>query len=97
MVEKNEGRWVHTQRQIFLPSDSPHIRKHHLNWRLKAMQLIEESAQKNFHYSSVVSMSRADLDKFKELMIQTVGKARELIKSSKEEIVVGYNLDCFEL
>ncbi len=97
-VVKQEGnKWINTGRQIYLTSDSPHIRKHHLNWRLKAMQLIEQPQTKNLHYSSVVSLSEKDFVRLKEHFIESVSKAREIVKSSKDEKLAAYCIDCFEL
>lgn len=99
VVEQRGEKWVNTQKQVYLASDSPHIRKHHLNWRLKAMQAIESlPSGRNLHYSSVISISKQDLEKLKEHFIQSVGRARELVKASTEdEILAAYNVDCFEL
>lgn len=97
VVEQKEGRWINTNRSIYLSSDSPHIRKHHLNWRLKAMQLIEEPENKNLHYSSVISLSKKDFDTLKEHFIQTIAKAREIVKTSSDETIAVYNIDLFKL
>lgn len=97
VVVYKDGKWASLNRRFYLTSDSPHIRKHHLNWRLKAMQSIEQMHNKNLHYSSVLSLSQKDFEKVKELFIQTVEKVREIVKASKDEIVAVYNIDCFSL
>jgi hypothetical protein len=97
VVEQKENRWINTGRPIYLTSDSPHIRKHHLNWRLKAMQLIEQPKSANLHYSSVISLSAKDFERLKEQFIQTISSARELVKGSKDEVVAAYCIDCFTL
>lgn len=97
VVEQKDGRWLNTNRQIYLSSDSPHIRKHHLNWRLKAMQMIEQPEARNLHYSSVVSMSVHDFERLKEHLIQAVTKARGIVKDSNDEMIAAYTIDCFEL
>ncbi len=97
VIEQKENRWVNTGRQIYLTSDSPHIRKHHLNWRVKAMQLIEQPKSTNLHYSTVLSLSMKDFERLKEQFIQTISSARELVKGSKDEVVAAYCIDCFTL
>lgn len=97
MVHYEEGLWKNTNRSIYLSPDSPHLRKHHLNWRLKAMQLIERVQTKNLHYSSVVSISHKEFENLKQHFIQSVIKAREIVKDSPNEVVAGYNIDCFLL
>lgn len=97
LVRQEEGRWMNTNRQIYLPSDSPHLRKHHLNWRLKAMQLIERPQTKNLHYSSVISLSKKDLENLKQHFIQSVMQAREIVKGSADEVIAAYTVDCFQI
>lgn len=84
-------------RHIHLGTSSTQLRNHHLNWRLRAMQAIDQDVKNNFHYSSVVSLSRKDVQTIKELLIQALNSANRTIQTSKEETVYGMNFDFFHL
>ncbi|MCX6123926.1 MAG: DUF4423 domain-containing protein [Proteobacteria bacterium] len=97
VVERKNGKWVNTNRPFYLKSDSPLIRTHHTNWRLKAIQMLEQPDRRKLHYSSVISISVRDFERLKELLIQAINEARDIVKPSKDEMIAVYNIDCFEL
>ena len=81
--------------QIHLAATSPLIAKHHLNWRLQAMQAIEYDPQLGLHYSSVVSISRSDEKKIYEMLVATLKEIKATVKVSKEEEVASLSIDFF--
>lgn len=83
------------KKQIHLGSDSPMIARHHINWRLKAIQSIERDPTEGLHYSSVVSISKKDIETIKEILIQSIQKIKPIIKESPEEEVASFALDFF--
>ncbi len=85
------------KKQIHLGSDSPMISRHHINWRLKAMQSIERDATEGLHYTSVVSLSKSDFEMIKEILIQTIQKVKPIIKDSAEEELASFALDFFRI
>ena len=82
--------------RIHLGINSPFIYKHHLNWRLQAMNVLENGARENLHYSSAVSLSHADVEKIHEILLRAIKDAKELIKESKEQVTMGFCIDFFE-
>ncbi|MBS1971022.1 MAG: TIGR02147 family protein [Bdellovibrionales bacterium] len=84
-------------KHIHLGSDSPQIRNHHLNWRLRAMEAIDHDPKNNLHYSSAVTLSREDVAKIKEILIQNLTTMNKVIQVSKEEEIYGLNFDFFNL
>ncbi|MEK6704339.1 MAG: TIGR02147 family protein [Bdellovibrionota bacterium] len=98
MVEKKEDRYIIGTARIHLGADSPLVSRHHLNWRLKAMQSIEKHLiTKDFHYSSVVSLSQDDMGHIREILMQAVERCKHVIKASPEEALCSLSLDFFEV
>lgn len=83
--------------QIHLSSESPMIARHHLNWRLQAMQSIERNPRQGLHYSSVVSISKSDGENIKEKFIAFLKELKTEIRQSKEEEIFNISLDFFQL
>jgi uncharacterized protein (TIGR02147 family) len=83
--------------QIRLGNDSHHIIKHHTNWRLKAMQGLEQEKLNELHYSGVVSLSLGDVVKVKDQLLEAIKKNIEIIKESKEEELYCLTMDFFDL
>lgn len=95
---RKEGLEFHPgKQQIRLGNDSHHIIKHHTNWRLKAMQGLEQEKLNELHYSGVVSLSASDVIKIKDQLLETIKKNIEIIKDSKEEELYCLTMDFFDL
>jgi uncharacterized protein (TIGR02147 family) len=83
--------------RLFLPSDSPIIAKHHTNWRVKAIESLDRGGSADLHLSTVLSLSRDDVDRIKELLISAIEEARRVARESPEEELHCFNLDFFQL
>jgi uncharacterized protein (TIGR02147 family) len=95
LVKKEKNAYKHISGNLHLENDSPFIKNHHSNWRLKAIEDVGHGDSKSLHYSSVVSCSEKDFQKIQDLMISTIKKIREIVKDSKDEKIFCYSLDGF--
>ncbi len=86
-----------TERRIHVGTDSPLLSKHHTNWRLQSIRALEKDKKESLHYSSVIGISNADVEKMKALLLGTLEKSSELVRVSKEEDLHVLNLDFFRL
>jgi len=73
------------------------IAKHHSNWRIKAIQSLDETHQNDLHYSSVITCSFDDSVKIKMALIQAIDEIRKIVRPSEDEGAYAYSLDFFGL
>jgi uncharacterized protein (TIGR02147 family) len=85
------------QTRLHLGAQSPLISKHHSNWRLLAMQRFPQRRASDVHYSSVITVSKRDAVKLKEMLIGVLRSADEVIRDSREETLQCFSLDFFEV
>jgi uncharacterized protein (TIGR02147 family) len=78
-------------------SDSPHIQRHHGNWRVQALEALDREELNDLHYSAVVSVSRSDIRALKSRMLDHIKEYVATIRESKEEEVCVLCLDFFNL
>ncbi|WP_413587062.1 TIGR02147 family protein [Bdellovibrio sp. HCB274] len=97
LVRKEGLQFLPGEQQIRIGKDSHYILKHHTNWRLQAMQSLEHENLKELHYSAVVSLSAKDVDKIKDLLLESLKANVEIIKDSKEEELYCLTMDFFSL
>ncbi|MGE3263337.1 MAG: TIGR02147 family protein [Bacteriovoracia bacterium] len=98
LVERSKnGALSVGKRQTHLGADSPLIAKYHTSWRVQALRAIEEDPQQGLHYSSVVSISRLDFESLKEEFIDSIRRAKEVIRKSPEEELCGLSLDFYKI
>lgn len=97
LAEQVGQRYVVGKKRIHLEGDSPVISKHHSNWRMLAIRALESDNPEDLHYSSVVTVSEKDAYKIKSDLIEAIQKAKDCIKTSKEEKIFSFCLDFFEI
>jgi uncharacterized protein (TIGR02147 family) len=92
---ENNGRFRMGTQSTHVDSGSPHLAKHHANWRLRAIQAAENLDEKELMYTVNVSLSKADFEKLREEMVQYIQKFLETIYPSPAEDIACFNLDWF--
>lgn len=98
LVEKINGHYRITKKSIYTPKGSIHTWSHHSNWRMKAIENIHRYDSNALHYSSLYSMNLKDFQKLKTMCTDFIEKSREVvIDSEKEEDVICFNLDLFQV
>lgn len=97
LIKRNNNKYQHNFVNLHLNSESPYIKNHHTNWRLRAIDDISKNQNQQMHYTSVVSCSESDFKEIQEIMVTTIKKIRETVKSSKDEEVYCYSMDAFRI
>ena len=95
LIQKIANHYEIGVTKIHLTKDSPQIQRHHTNWRMQAIRAIDINDSSDLHYSTVVSMSKSDLPRIKEILIKGIEQCREVIKDSKEESIQSICIDLF--
>ena len=96
LVDKDGNRYFAIKGSLHIDRGSSYAFLHLSNWRLKAI----EDAQTNensLHFSSILSLSKIDAAKLKELLLQSIGTCQSTVAESTEETAVALNVDFFEL
>lgn len=98
VLKKTGNQYRQGEVSLFIDKQSPFINKHHSNWRVKAIQSLDQVAEKDFHYSGVITCSEEDKVLIKEILMQAVQEIRTLVKNTnKEEVVSVYTMDFYGL
>lgn len=97
LVVRQKNRFVPGVQRTHLGKDSVMLPKHHLNWRLQAMQSIENVKEGDLHYSSVIGISKKDVHRVRERIIQALEDIATIIEPSKEECIYSLCIDYFNL
>ncbi|MGK5085700.1 TIGR02147 family protein [Bdellovibrionota bacterium FG-1] len=101
MVAFENGSYHLGTARLHLGNDSPLISKHHTNWRIQGIRSFDrdDKSQKNedLHYTSIISLSRADQVKLKNLIVKTIDEFNALVAPSPEEEVHCLALDFFRV
>ena len=91
------GRWAVTQGQVNIPRTSPLVTHHHLNWRSRAMDRIQNASIDDVHFTGVFSLSDADATRIRQTILDAIGRVAEIVTPSPNETAVHLGIDLFRL
>ncbi len=97
LVEIKNKEYHVTKTQVRLGNDSENIVKHHSNWRTRALESLDRESFEELHYSSVFSLSKEDVIRVKDLLLETIRKNAEIVKQSPEQELYTLCMDLFSL
>ncbi|HWU43650.1 MAG TPA: TIGR02147 family protein [Bdellovibrio sp.] len=97
LLKKSGFKYVQGERNLFIDASSPFITKHHTNWRMKSIQSLDNIQISDLHYSGVITCSKEDVAKIKEVLIEAIKQVRGTVRESKDETLYVYCLDLFGL
>ena len=97
LVIKKGDHFTIGKTRIHLGSDSALISQHHTHWRIKAIQNLDQKQEDTLHYSSMISLSKEDIQKIKTKLVKTIEEYNAIVKDSKEEELRCLTLDFFGL
>jgi len=81
--------------RTFLEHGSPHLPRHHMNWRVKSMQKIDRISDKELMFTFPLSISKTDFAKVREELAEVLKKISGIVKDSPAEDIGCLNMDLF--
>lgn len=97
LAEREDGKWKVTSMSLHAPQGAAAADIHHRNWRVRALERSEEVGSSAVRYTSVHTLSAADLGKVREFLDEAIRKSRDVITPSPEEKGACLLIDYFEL
>lgn len=95
IIEENERLKI-GPKLIHLESTSPHIPRHHQNWRLQAFTHYDRMKNESLSYTAPVTLSKADALAIKEKLIKFISESVNTIQDSPSESAYCLCIDWFE-
>ncbi len=93
LVIKKEKNYIHQAGNLHIPHKSPHNVVNHMNWRMRALQKVQEDD--GIHYTAAFSISKKEIPILKSQLLEFIKKQREVIAASGTEEVYCFNCDLF--
>ncbi|MEK6773601.1 MAG: TIGR02147 family protein [Bdellovibrionota bacterium] len=81
---------------VHVPNESLFVVKHHMNWRMKAIQKMDTRTADELFFTSPMSIAKNDFDLIREKITKMVKEIVEVAKKSSAEEVVCLNIDFFK-
>lgn len=95
LATEKKGLFQPGVQSTFVEQGSPYLTKHHSNWRIKAIQKIENLSEQELMFTAPVSISKKDFSRIREKMAHFIKEISEIVKDSEAEEIAHLNLDWF--
>jgi uncharacterized protein (TIGR02147 family) len=92
---ERDGRYQMGTQKTHLEQGSPHLVRHHTNWRIHAARRSEELTPQELMYTAQVSLSRKDFDLIREKMVGFIKEFLATVHGSPAEDIAAFNFDFF--
>jgi len=98
LCEEKEGKFTMKVQRTHLPKDSPFAARHHINWRLKALEKIPQpGTDSGLSFTSPFTASSSDEGKLRRLALEFIGEFSRVVDVSAPEKIYCLNLDWFDV
>ena len=95
MCTEQNGHFLPGNQMTHLEFGSPHLLKHHTNWRLRSIQAAENLSAEELMYTLNVALSKKDYSQLREEMVIFIKRFLEKVQPSPSEEIACLNLDWF--
>ncbi len=97
LAELKDGRYTGGARRTFVDRSSPHLSRHHSNWRMKAIADCQEIGTDELVYTSPMSISRKDFQAVHSQLLALIKEVSARVRQTEPELIVCWNMDWFEV
>ena len=91
------NQWKYADGQFHIPKHSPFVVQHHQNWRNKAIIDAQNFSSEGLHYTTVLTLSKSDVEKIKNLLLNFISDTVEISNPSSPEDALVLNCDFFKV
>lgn len=80
-----------------LDKESLLINRHHANWRLKALEKLENTSKDELYFTAPLTISEKDMKRIKESLLDAIENASSIVSKTKPEKLACLNIDLFNI
>ena len=91
-VEK-DGQYRQQLGRMHLDKTSPHLKQHHINWRIKSIQKLDHPDDLDLNFTAPLSLSKKDFEKLREELVRFIQTLSTTVEKTDPEEIYLANLD----
>jgi uncharacterized protein (TIGR02147 family) len=97
VVHQDNKIFTSGPQNTFLPSESPLISRHHMNWRIKAIEKHPRLQNDELAFSAPVTIAEKDLNEVKKMCLDLIQSISKKVSTSPSETLACINIDWFKI
>lgn len=97
-IRKEKSAWVAEIKKTHVKNTNTAVINHHVNWRMKEIEKLNLAQIKEKEcYTSVICLSRKDLDVVRDILVKATKTSKKVIAASPKEILACFSWSLFEV
>lgn len=97
LLVQKDGRLTYGSAHTYVGQDSPHVIKHHRNWRLKGFSAMEFRRESDLFFTAPFSLSKELVDEIRgQILPDVIQQIYKKVGPSPSEQVACLNIDWFD-
>jgi hypothetical protein len=97
LVIGEKGRYHVGKTRLFIDKTSPHVVKHHANWRVKALSSLENPIADDMHFTASITLSKDDAAKLRKRIGDFLQELSDTLEGSKDECIRALCIDFYKI
>lgn len=97
VIEKEDKTLDRGPQNTFLPSDSPMISRHHMNWRMKAIERHPRLTPEELGFSAPLTLAESDIPEVRKMCLDFIQQVSKKVSTSSAEKLACLNIDWFRI
>jgi uncharacterized protein (TIGR02147 family) len=93
LVQQNGGKYEVGETLTYVGRDSPFVNKHHLNWRMKAIQQLDHVPDDELVFTNSIAISEADFQRVREEIVSFLERYKAIGDPSPSERLCFLTID----
>lgn len=95
LCKYENGKYHMGEQHVHVPANSPFVVRHHTNWRLRAINALENSSLEEMNFTAPMSISKKDFLLIREKIVKLIQEVIEVAKASESEDLATLTIDLF--
>jgi hypothetical protein len=83
--------------KTIVDNSSPHLQRHHMNWRVKALESVSRPSDSNQFYTAPMTIRKADAEKLRKQIVALTDQAERYMETPDPEAFCCLLIDWFIL
>lgn len=97
LIIEEKGKLKIGPQRTHVEASSPFVNRHHINWRLKGIEHMDNLNPDELFYTSPMTLSKDAMKEIKKGLLDFIAEKSALVKDAKDEQIACLNIDFFEL
>ncbi|MBL7542902.1 MAG: TIGR02147 family protein [Bdellovibrionaceae bacterium] len=97
LLKYENGEYIQGPARLHFSSDSPFVSRHHANWRIKAIEKINDKDETSLHFTMPANLSQATVMQIRKKMVEQIESITQIVDASEPETTYCLNIDWMKI